>query len=191
MFIKIQRRSSRRAFTITELVMTMSLSLIVVGAVLSGFVFASKNMLWLSNSASLTQNSQVALDKLTREIRSMGRVVSYARTGSGNPPITSITFAPENSTNTADYLQLEYIPDGKRLIRRRSGQSESMLADCQSLDFSLFQRVQTNGSFSAIQTTNASLAKLIRVHWICSRYSGPSRDQFQASQSAQIVMRTK
>jgi hypothetical protein len=197
MFIKAQF-NFRGGFTLMETVIVTCLGLIVTTAVLSGFIFCSKNMLWLSNYATLNQDSQTALNKLTKDVRCMSQVKSYARTQNtssnyttASQITTSVTLSPTERSGSNEWVQLEYFPETKRLVRRKGGSSEVVLSGCHFLEFNLFQRTQTNGTFSLIPTTNAALAKVIEVRWASSRYAAPSREHGEVAQSAKIVMRAK
>jgi len=191
-------RRSRSAFTLLELMVAGGLGLVVSASVVFSFIFSSKAELLTSNYATLNQKSELALNKLTRDLRAMNRVTSYALTentsstySSSSRVITQVTLAPRAGASSNEWLQLEYSPSLRCLVRRSGGNSQILLRDCDFLEFNFFQRTLTNGTFSSIPTTNSSLAKMVQLRWACSRWGGPSRQQTEVNQSAKVVMRTR
>lgn len=65
----IKRKISKSGFTLTESLVVLSISVIVVVAVFSAYAFSQRGYLEGENISELTQNGRVILERLTREIR--------------------------------------------------------------------------------------------------------------------------
>src|SRR5947207_15215652 len=71
---------ARAAFTLVELMVTSALALVVLAAVLAFLAFSNRSFASLTNYLDLDQKTQTALDKMSREIRQVNKLTSYAST---------------------------------------------------------------------------------------------------------------
>ena len=105
------RQSSLRAFTLIEMSVSMAVSGIILTALLSFTIYASRSFAALENYVDLEQKSQNALDTLTRDIRQTISLSSYGtRTVNGQLVTNSLTF------NDADGQPLTFSYTGDVLL---------------------------------------------------------------------------
>ena len=115
---------------------------------------------------------------LTRDIRKSGGVAFYAT--------NEITLTNLDGT-WVDYM---WNPANSHLTRNTAaGVSRTLLSECDSLSFSLYQR-NPSGSFTYYPVTgNLDEAKLVSVQWQCSRQIYAQKINTETVQTAKIVIR--
>src|SRR5437016_5565125 len=108
---KITFTSAKRtaAFTLTELIVAASLSLLALLAVAVLVFYTSRSFVAITNYVSLDQRSQSALDKMSKEIRQAHRLTDFSS--------TSITLQDVNNNP----LQFTYEPASRKLLRVSAG----------------------------------------------------------------------
>src|SRR5438105_4548205 len=74
------RSSATRAFTLIELMVASGVGLIVLTSLMLVFLFANRSFASLTNYLDLDQKTQVALDKMSREIRQVNMLTDYSST---------------------------------------------------------------------------------------------------------------
>jgi hypothetical protein len=165
------------AFTLPEVLVASSLGLIVLlGVGLLSF-YSSRSFVAMANYAELDQHSQLALDKLSREIRQARQLTDYTA--------TSLTFQDVDRNS----VQFIYDPTSRRLVRVSGGQTNTYLTDCDSLQFSKYQKTPISNSFDAYQPAFVSDTKVIQVTWICSRTILGAKANSESVQSAKVALR--
>ena len=71
-----------------------------------------------------------------------------------------------------------------------TGDAGVLLKGCVSMNFSLFQRTPITGTTMTFNpTTNASLAKVVVLEWVCRRTNFMSLANSESVQTAKIVLR--
>ena len=159
---------------------TLATGLIVITALALVFFFSNRSFASLANYLELDQKTQIALDKMSREIRQVNQLTSYSS--------NQLVFVDYDSGT----LQYIYDPSAQTLVRRKTGSgSETLLTGCTSLKFSIFQRSPNTNSFQPISTSTATNAKVIELTWNCSRNILGSPANNESMQSAMIVIRKK
>jgi len=139
--------------------------------------FSSRSFVAVTNYVSMDQQSQLALDKMSREIREVHRLTAYSP--------TSLTFEDADSNP----LQFVYDPDVRALMRVSGGLTNTLLTDCDSLQFSIYQRNVISNTFDAYEPSFVPDAKLIQVNWSCSRQILGAKANTESVQSAKITIR--
>src|SRR5262245_58119731 len=119
----INRRNS--AFTLVELMVAIAVGMVVMAGVMSFLFFSSRSFIALGNYLDLDQRTQLALDKMSREIRQVHKLTSYAS--------TNLTF--EDADGPLSYT---YNPTKQVLTRTKGGVTETLLTGCDSLQFSIY-----------------------------------------------------
>jgi hypothetical protein len=150
-----------------------SLLLVVIGA--TSF-YSGRSFVALANYSELEVRSRNTLDLMTREIRQANKLTSYSA--------THLTFQDFDGQP----LTFSYDPDQRVLSRSKGGAAKTLLTECDSLAFSVFQRNPTN-DFNVVATTNSGLVKLVQLNWKCSRTILKSKINTESVQSAKIVIR--
>lgn len=151
------------------------------------FMFSLRSYTAMANYAVLDQYNRQAMDQLTYEIRQAQKVVSYA----SNSAASSLGII------NGDGLNVTYTFDGtnQRVLRSASdGSSKVLLTNCSLLNFGLYMRPPTNGTFDVypvnLGTNWQQMVKVIQLSWktamtICPTTLVNSED----IQTARIVIR--
>ncbi len=139
--------------------------------------FSSRSFVAVTNYVSMDQQSQLALDKMSREIREVHRLTAYTP--------SSLTFEDADSNP----LQYVYDSDSRLLMRISGGLTNTLLTDCDSLQFSIYQQNVISNSFDAYDPSRVTDAKLIQVNWNCSRQILGAKVNTESVQSAKITIR--
>jgi hypothetical protein len=155
-----------------------------VGAVVLmvvGTVFMSSNRMFidLSNYVGIDQDSEHALERMTRDIRKSRDIVSFN------------TNRIEFFYDATKRLSFTYDPAARQLVRSVTGESDTcLMKDCDFLEFSMYKNAPLAGG-TVGQTTVPGLGKCIRVTWRCSRTVLDQTHQSENMEQALIVIRNK
>lgn len=176
---KITSTKSRNvaAFTLPEVSVAAGVGLIVVLLLMLLSFYTSRTFVAIANYVNMDQHSQLALDKMSREIRQARRLTNLSS--------TSLTI--EDVDNKS--VLFRYDPDARALVRESNGQTNTYLTDCDSLQFTNTQRTVISNTFDAYQTAYVTNSKLIQVTWVCSKSILGSKANTESVQSAKIVLR--
>ena len=139
--------------------------------------FSSRSFVAMANYAELDQNSQLALDKMSREIRQAHRLTDYQP--------NSLTFLDADNKP----LTFSYDADSRTLVRVRDGVTNVLLSGCDQLQFSKYQHTAISNTFDAYDPAYVTNTKLIQVSWVCSRKILGARVNTESVQSAKIALR--
>ena len=187
MFFRPKRKPAS-AWTLVEMMMGVAVFAIAGAALATLFLFSVRSFAGLSNYAILDQYNRQAMDQLTYEIRQAQQVVSYASNAN------SSTLTILNGSG----LTVNYVFDGANQQVRRTasdGSTKLLLTNCNLLNFGLYMRPPTNGTFDVYPvdsgTTNwQQMVKVVQLSWktamsICPTPIVNSED----IQTARIVIR--
>src|SRR2546429_3836985 len=172
-------KKGRAAFTLVELLVVSAVGLVVLLATLSFFTFSSRSCVALNNYLDLDYRNQMALDKMSREIRQVNDLTDYSS--------TNLTFQDYDGAT----LQYVYDPQARALTRIKGSQNETLLTGCDYLQISIFQRTPSNDTFQPYSTTTVANTKVIELTWNCSRTIMGSKANTESMQSAKVVIRKK
>lgn len=164
-------------FTLPEVLVASSLGLLVLlGVGLLSF-YSSRSFVAMANYAELDQHGQLALDKISREIRQARQLTDYTA--------TSLAF------QDVDRIPVQFIYDSasRSLVRVSGGKTNTYLTDCDSLLFSKYQKTPISNSFDAYQPAFVSDTKVIQVTWVCSRAILGAKANSESVQSAKVALR--
>jgi prepilin-type N-terminal cleavage/methylation domain-containing protein len=174
----ISTKSGREsAFTLVELMVATALGLIALMAVGMMSWYSSRSFAAIANYVSLDQASQLALDKMSKEIRQARRLASSSAT---SLDLVDIDGVP---------LQYVYDPDAKTLVRMSHRETNILLTGCESLQFTNYQRTPVSNSFDVYPSTSLTNSKVIQVTWTCSRKILGAKVNTESIQSAKIALR--
>jgi len=170
---------SARGMTLIETLIALGISTIMVAQVCALWFYSTRSFAAQASYTSLDQDSQRALDWLSRDVRQATNVTSFAtnrivlKTLSGQ----DITF---------------YHDSGKLRRSITSGNTVTLLKDCEWVNFKMYQRTPIAGTFDQYPASSLATCKLIEVNWKCSRRPFPtSTEQTEYMQSAKVVLRSK
>jgi len=171
---------SSSGFTLVEFLVAIPLGLLAMGLVVSFAIYTSRSFAGLLNYADLENNSRLAVDRMGQQIRQA----------------TALTGFTTNKLTFNDYdgnsLVFDYNKTNRTLVRTKSNVSTVLLSECDSLNFSIFQRCTTNGTFGNYPTTlQASNTKVVQMTWACSRIVAGAKMNTESMQTAKIVIRNQ
>lgn len=177
--ITINGRGRTAGFTLVEMMFALMIGGIVLAAVGMLSLYTSRSFAALSNYLDLNQRNQQALDHMSREIRQVHRLTAF--------DTTSLTFEDYDGRP----LQYRYDTAAHALVRDKGGQATTLLASCDKLQFSIYQRTPISNKFEPFPTADVATAKLIQLRWNCSRQILGVKANSEAMQSAIIAIRQK
>src|SRR6185369_8762732 len=88
-------------------------------------------------------------------------------------------------------LTYTYNPGLRQLSRSKGTVTNSLLTECESLNFDVFQRTPIGGTYEQFSNATPASCKLIQLEWICSRKILGNKLNTESVQSAKIVIRDK
>ena len=169
---------NRRAFTLVEVMVAMGLSVIIGTAIGLLAFYSARSFVAMTNHTKMTQQSQLALDKMSRDIRQARALTAYAT--------NSLTFQDVNGNN----LAYTFDSTARTLVRVRSGVTNLYLTNCDSLQFWIYQHTVISNAFDCYTTAGVSNARVIQVTWTCSSpILGNAKATTDSSESAEFVLR--
>jgi len=170
-------RRSRAAFTLVELMVAFGLGLIVMAAIALLAYFSSRSFATMTNYTEMSQRTQLALDKMSREIRQARQLTSYST--------NSVTLLDINGSP----LEFTYNPARKELVRVSGGVATTYLTGCDSLHFWVYQHTAKSNSFDCYPPAYVTNGRVIQVTWTCSRLVRGSKANTENVQSSKIALR--
>ena len=172
--------------TLIELMIATGVGSVVLAAVMALTLYSARSFAAVSNYVDLDVKSRYALDRMSQEIRQANGLTVC---NSGN----LVFSGTEPATGAAYTLTYTYDSGAKTLTRRKSteAQAQTLLSQCNTLNWSMYQRNMTNGTDQPIPTTDVTQCKLIKLTWICSRDIFGKSVNTESVQSAEIVIRKK
>jgi Tfp pilus assembly protein PilW len=167
------------AFALAEMMVAIAVGILVVFAAGQLYLQTSQGFVMQFNYVDLDNQSHLAMDKLSQQLRQSSGVSSMSATQlvvidtDGNP----LTFTYSNTNKT---------------LRRIKGTSSSVLLEqCDSLTFYTYQRNPIGGNGSFVAATNATDVKLVQIGWNCSRKIMGRAVNTESMQSSKIMLRNK
>ena len=167
----------RAGFTFSEMLVSLAIGSIMMIAVGSFGLFSAKSFASIANYVDLDATSRNALDRLTKDVRQVNRLVSN----------TSTNLVFEDSDGSS--LEYVYSPSAQSLSRIKGGRTEVLLTECDALTFSTYQRNPIGGTYDQFPTANATTTKLINVSWRCTRDVRGQVFNTESVQTSKIVIR--
>jgi len=175
---------SPRAFTLVELMLGITVSAIILTALLVFTVYATRSFASMENYVDLEQKSQTAVDSMLRDIRQTKGLISYGTTVLNGRTITNVL----NFLDVDDQT-LTFRFNGGALLRTKGESSTMLLTNVDYLCFQVFKRNPVATTFEQFPTSDAGNCKLVSVNWVCSRNILGSRLNTESVQTAKIVIR--
>ena len=166
-----------RAFTLMEVMVAMGIASLILLVAAKLTMFSARSFVALQNYNDLDQASQLALDRMSREVRGATNCNTY----------TSTMLVFDNGR-----LAYRYYPALRALWATNSGRPTRLLDQCDALVFRAYQRnADTNTSLTFYGVTNLANTpvKLIDVSWKCSRQILQQKVNTESVQTARIVIR--
>jgi hypothetical protein len=140
-------------------------------------MYSAKSFASIANYVDLDAYSRQALDRLTKDVRQVNRLVSSSA--------TSLVFEDSDGAS----LSYVYSPVAQTLSRIKGGTTQVLLKECDSLTFEIFQRNPIGGTYDQYPTATAATCKLINVSWRCTRNIMGKQFNSESVQTSKIVIR--
>src|SRR5436190_19152572 len=118
------KRISEQAFTFVEVMMASGVGIMALLVIMLLSLYSSRSFAAIANYVDMDERSQLALDKMSREIRQAHRLIDYTP--------TSITIEDKNSKPAT----FRYDGEARDLVRSYNGVTTTNLTECDSLKFS-------------------------------------------------------
>jgi hypothetical protein len=157
----------------------MGLSCIVVIVLVTISLTTGRSLSEMFNYVDLDHYNRIALDTMSRDLRQVRFLSSYSS--------NSVTFVDQNS----NLLSFAYSPTNRLLTRVQGGRTNTLLRDCDSLEFGIFQRTPQSNTFALYATTEPTNCKVVSIKWSCSRALFGVKANTEQGQTARIVLRNK
>jgi hypothetical protein len=173
-----RQRRSLAGMTTVETMMAIGIATVLLTQVCALWYYSSRSFAAQAAYTALDQDSQRALDRLSKDVRQALDVKTFSPTR---------IVLRDSSTN-----DLTFQLSGRTLQRIQGTSRATLLNNVDSLQFSMYQRTPMQGVWDQFATTNLTTCKLIEVRWKCSRKLHPLAPQTtEYMQSAKVVLRSK
>jgi type II secretory pathway pseudopilin PulG len=186
MFIKPAQKPAA-AWTLVEMMVGLAVFAIAGLALVMIFMFSVRSYAAMANYAVLDQYNRQAMDVVTYELRQAQKIADYQ----SNATSRSL------SITNGDGLLVTYTFDATlQQVRRQAsdGTSKVLLTNCNLLDFGLYMRPPTNGTFDVYTIQSGSnwqqTVKVVQLSWKTSMMISPiAKVNSEDIQTARIVIR--
>lgn len=173
------RRAGRAGVTLPEFLISLGLAGIVMLVIVALSVSTGRSLAEMFNYVDLDHSNRIAIDVMSRDLRQVRYLSSYTT--------NAISFV-DKDLSTLSYI---YSPATRSLTRIKNGQVNTLLDDCDSLKFALFQRTPQSNNFDLYPISAVTNCKVISVTWSCSRKVLGIKANSEQAQAARIVIRNK
>lgn len=165
--------------SLMELIVTTAVAAIIMAALMSSFIFCKRSFLAMGNYMDLDRASLVALDTMSKDIRQMVSLKSFAT--------NQLVFLDLN----ANQLTYAWDANTRQLTRTYGGDSKVLLKQCDLLSFNISTGApRTDGVFGFnTATNNPNLCKMVDITWRCSRTIMGVKANTESVQTAKIALR--
>ena len=179
MSISISARSKLCAATLVEFIISLSVGLVVATALVSFMMYTGFSFAGIMNYIELESQSGRTLDNMIADVREAKTLTDYAS--------NRLVF----TTTTTNTLAFDYDPAARTLTRTKDKVTTTLLTECDSLNFSIFQRTPYATNLYQLYPTTlaATNCKAVQVKWTCSRKILGARMNTETVQSTKIVLR--
>jgi prepilin-type N-terminal cleavage/methylation domain-containing protein len=178
------RPSSRRAFTLVEVLVAVAIGSVLLIAVLSLTFYSARSFAALANYVDLDNYSRNALDHATREIRQANRVMA------GSDAHNLHLWVTDPVSGTGRQVTYAYDTAEETLTRISGADEQVLLRECYQFQFGYHQRNATT-DWEALPATTVESCKQVRIFWECGRSILGARANTESVQSAKVVLRKR
>ena len=186
MFIKPSQKPTA-AWTLIEMMVGVGVFSIAGLALAMIFMFSLRSYTAMANYAVLDQYNRQAMDTVTYELRQAQQVTGYASNATSRS-LSIVNGSGVNVTYTFDASNQQ--------VRRvaSDGSGKVLLTNCNLLNFGLYMRPPTNGTFDVypvdMGTNWQQAVKVVQLSWKTAMSISPTfKVQSEDIQTARIVIR--
>lgn len=170
-------KTRQSAFTLIEVLIASSISLVLAGILAVFFMFSLRSFAAMTNYTDMNQKSQLALDKMSKDIRQARSLTSYTT--------NSLTFLDVNNQT----LLYTYNANNGTLTRSNAGVVTTYLTNCDSLQFWIYQHTPISNTFDCYVPAGATNTRVIQMTWHCSRKILGTKATTETVESATLSLR--
>ena len=179
MFIKLNTRRHSLGASLVEYLFGLAIGGIVLAAAASMTLYTARSFAALENYSDLDDKSRNALDIMTRDIRQVTSLTTFAT--------NRLDFLDADGVSTLSFV---YSPSARTLRRISGSDNTILLSECDNLTFAMFQRNPIAGTFDQFSNTlSEATCKLVQVNWTCSRSIMQGKVNTESVQTSKIVIR--
>jgi prepilin-type N-terminal cleavage/methylation domain-containing protein len=170
-------KNRQSAFTLIEVMIASTLSVILAAIIAIFFFFSLRSFAAMTNYADMNTRSQMALDKMSKDIRQARGLTAYS--------INSLTFKDVNNND------LTFVYTNGLLNRISGGVTTTYLTNCDSLQFWIYQHTPISNTFECYVPADATSARVIQMTWHCSRKIMGTKSTTETVESSTISIRNR
>ncbi len=172
-----RRRGQKRqsAFTLIEVLLASAISLVLAGILAMFFAFSLRSFAAMTNYADMNQKSELALDKMSKDIRQARSLTAYST--------NSLTFLDVNNNS------LRYTFTNGTLVRVSGSVTTTYLTNCDSLQFWIYQHTPISNTFDCYTPSVVTNTRVIQMTWHCSRKILGTKATTETVESATLSLR--
>jgi len=172
-------RAPLAGFTLVESLASIALAGLALLAILAVFLYNSRSCAAIVNYVDLDRQSQIALDRLSQQIRQVRRL-TYSNS-------TNLTFLDFDGQK----LAFNYDSTRRTLTRLKANESTVFLNNLDSLEFLTYQHALQAGTFDTSSSSSVTNCKVVEINWSCSRELLGKKANTESLRSAKVVIRNK
>lgn len=168
-------KKQKGGFTLLEVLIASTMSLVLAAVLAIFFFFSLRSFAAMTNYADMNTRSQMALDKMSKDIRQARSLSAYST--------NSLTFLDVNNN------PLQYVFTNGVLNRISGGVTTTYLTNCDSLQFWIFQHTPISNTFDCYVPGVATNTRVIQMTWHCSRKIMGTKSTTETVESATLSLR--
>lgn len=173
------RRAWRAGVTLAEFLIALGITGIVMLVIVTLSVSTGRSLAEMFNYVDLDHSNRIAIDVMSRDLRQVRYLSSYST--------NSISFVDKDD-GTITYT---YAPATRLFTRTKGAEVNTLLDNCDSLKFALYQRTPQSNNFNLYTISDITNCKVVSVTWSCSRKVLGIKANSEQAQAARIVIRNK
>ena len=158
-----------------EVLIASAMSLVLATILAIFFFFSLRSFAAMTNYADMNTRSQLALDKMSKDIRQARSLTAYST--------NSLTFLDVNNNS------LQYVFTNGVLNRINGGVTTTYLTNCDSLQFWIFQHTPISNTFDCYSPSVVTDTRVIQMTWHCSRKIMGTKSTTESVESATLSLR--
>ena len=172
------RRHSASGMALVEAMMAIGVTGLIMVALVGISVFSGRSFVAMANYVELDDGNRIAIDTLTRDLRSCNKVmICY----------TNFLVLEDSDSTWLFYYHNQWSKEFWRI--KGSDPAQLLLTSCEGLQFNMGKRNTQPGTLDQYPAATAVEAKVVDVSWKCYREILGVKANTEAVQTAKIVIR--
>lgn len=164
-------KKRKTGIALAELMVASGIGVMLLATLTVTYVFYLRSFASLENYMTLNSESQLALNRMTREIRQADLLSSYSA--------NKLTFLVDGKS-----VSYSYDPAQQTLSRTSGSDNDAMLFTCTYWTNNIYDR-----NMNLLTAATATNCKVVQLTWICARAVLGHTNNTEDVQSAKVVIR--